>query len=191
MNIDIDVKDGKSGVWEVKTFEISEDEAKMFNLRSLFQHGCREIKAGSYKKLTRNGKIIMSNTPAEIRDHSLFIHYAKQGGHILINGLGLGVALKAILESDKVKSVTVIEKSKDVIALVGDHYKSDKRVSIINDDAFAFKPPKGQRYNVVWHDIWDDICSDNLPEMTKLHRKYGRRTDWQDSWCKDLCRRGR
>ena len=189
MDIVIDVPDGKSGEWEVETFKVSDDEAKMFNLRARFQNGCREIKAGSYKKLTRNGSTVMSNTQSEILDHYYFIHKAMCGGHVLINGLGLGVALKAILESDKVESVTVIEKSKDVIALVGDHYSGDKRVNIVNADAFTFKPPKGQRYSAVWHDIWDDICGSNLPEMTKLHRKYGRRTDWQDSWCKDLCRR--
>jgi hypothetical protein len=34
---------------------------------------------------------------------------------------------------------------------------------------------KGKRYDMVWHDIWDDICSDNLEGMAKLHRKYGDR----------------
>jgi hypothetical protein len=37
----------------------------------------------------------------------------------------------------------------------------------------------------VWHDIWLDLCTDNLEGMGKLHRKYGRRTDWQGSWEKD------
>ena len=68
-------------------------------------------------------------------------------------------------------------------------YIKDKRVTIINADAFEWKPPKDQRYDVVWHDIWDNICGDNLPEMTKLHRKYGKKTDWQGSWCKYECKR--
>jgi len=192
MNISINVPDGVSGNWEVKTFNVSDDEARLHNMRASFQGGGRHIKAGDYKKLTRSGSVIMSNTPAEIRDHSAFICTAKRiGGNILINGLGLGVALKEILTSDEVKNVTVIEKSADVISLSGSTYSKDKRVSIIHADAFDYKPPKGVRYDSVWHDIWDYICSDNLPEMTRLHRKYGKRADWQGSWGKELCQRQR
>lgn len=190
MNIEIDVPDGKSNDWAVSTFEVSKEEARIFNFRACFNPGLRIISPGKYKKLTRNGAIIMSNTPAEIQDHSYFIYKAKENKHILINGLGLGVCLKGILDSDTIETITVIEKSKDVINLVAPTYK-DKRVNIINADAYEWKPPKGIRYNVVWHDIWNDICSDNLPEMTKLHRKYGEKTDWQDSWCKSLCKERR
>lgn len=189
MSIKVTVPDGKLGDWAVSTFEASEKDAKWHNARALLAPGARTIEPGKYKSLTRNGYLVMSNTQAEIRDHLSFIWKAKRGGNIMINGLGLGVALSAILESDKVTSVTVIEKSADVITLVGPSFAHDKRVKIIHADAFEWKPPKGVRYSAVWHDIWDDICADNLPEMTRLHRKYGRRTDWQGSWCKDLCKR--
>jgi len=189
MKIDIDVPDGEKGNWRVETFKVIGNELRLFNLRAAFQGNEGYMSPGTYKKLTRNGQIIMSNTPAEIRDHVSFISQAKKGGHILINGLGLGVALKAILESQKVLSVTVVEKSEDVIALVAKHYETDSRVNIVHADAFSFCPPKGRRYAAVWHDIWDSICSDNIPEMTKLHRKYERRTDWQGSWCEAECRR--
>ena len=76
-----------------------------------------------------------------------------------------------------------------MIDLVGPSFSHDDRVNIICADAFEWRPPKGVRYNAVWHDIWDDICTDNLPEMTRLHRKYGRRADWQGSWCRELCKR--
>ncbi len=189
MKINIDVPDGKSGIWEVSTFEVTQKDATFANMRAYFAPGARIIHPGTYKKLTKNGHIIMSNTPAEIQDHLEFIRIAKQGGHILINGLGLGVALTEILKSEKVKTVTIIEKSKDVISLVSGHYLKDPRVSVIEADCFEYKPPKGGRYAAVWHDIWDNICGDNLPQMTKLHRKYGRRTEWQGSWCRGLCRR--
>jgi len=70
-------------------------------------------------------------------------------------------------------------------------FKDDSRVEIIHADAFEYKPPKDVKYTCVWHDIWDDICGDNLPEMTKLHRKYGKKAIYQDSWCKHLCKRDR
>ena len=190
MKIDIDVPDGKSGNCEVTTFEVTEQDAKLFNIRAVFQPGGRTITPGTYKKLTVNGTLMMSNTPAEIDDHRAFIYHARRSdGHILINGLGLGVCLKAILESETVKSVTVIENSPDVIKLVAPTYLADPRVKIIEADAFTWQPPKGKRYSAVWHDIWPGICSDNIPEMTKLHRRYGKRADWQASWCREFCYR--
>jgi len=187
MEIKINISDGKSGDWEVSTFEVSEKDANFHNLRASFHPGARMIKPGRYKKLTRNGSIVMSNTQSEINDLLHFIHIAKNyGGNILINGLGLGVALTAILKYKNIINITVIEKSANVIKLVAPSFANDKRINIIHANAFEWKAPKGIRYTVVWHDIWKDICSDNLPEMTKLHRKYGRRCDWQGSWCKEL-----
>lgn len=191
MQIQVNIPDGRSNAWEVSSFEVSEKDATFHNMRAAFKPGQRFIKPGKYKKLTRNGYLIMSNTPAEISDHYCFISKAKKGGHILINGLGLGVALSTILDSECVESVTVIEKSADVIFLVGPSFRHDKRVNIIHADAFNWKPPRGVRYNAVWHDIWDDICTDNVSEMTRLHRKYGKRTDWQGSWCKEECKQKR
>ena len=191
MNIQVNVPDNKIDPWEVSTFEVSEQDVVIENIRAMLKPGGRMIDPGRYKRLTRNGSVIMSNTPAEINDHLFFIWQAKKGGDILINGLGLGVALSAILESEAVVSVTVIEKAQEVVDLVAPTFAHDKRVEIIHADAFEWTPPKGKRYTAVWHDIWDDICVDNLPEMTRLHRKYGRRTDWQGSWCRELCLRYR
>jgi hypothetical protein len=191
VKIDIDIPDGTSGDWSIKTFEVSEEDTSFYNVRAVFKPGCRTIEPGTYKKLIFKKNTTMSNTPAEIEDHMDFIYKARNGGHILINGLGLGVALKAILENDNIESITVVEISEDVIKLVAPYYEKDKRVNIIHADAFTWKPPKGIRYSAVWHDIWNNITSENLPEMTRLHRKYGRRTDWQGSWCKDLCIRYR
>lgn len=190
MNIEINIPDAKKGDWEIETFEVSQDEADRFNLiEDINPHrGRRYIKPGVYKRLLRNNKTVMTNTPAEIRDHLQFIQNARVlGGDILINGLGLGVALSAILQSEKVESVTVVEISQDVIDLVGPYF-TDSRVNIIGDDAFSWKSPKNKAYNVVWHDVWDNICRDNLKEMSKLHRRYGKKAYWQGSWCKDECK---
>ena len=130
----------------------------------------------------------MSDTPSEMRDHLYAVGEAH--GHCLLNGLGIGMVLKNILLKTTVERVTVVEVSPEVVELVGPHYK-DERVEIVCVDAFDFKPPKGVRYQMVWHDIWDNICADNLPEMHRLHRKYGKRADWQGSWCRGMCERGR
>jgi hypothetical protein len=190
MDIEVKVPDGKSGEWAVETFEVTKEGADLENLRAMFGGG-RTIAPGFYKRLMRGGTVVMSNTPAEIRDHCYFIWQAQKVENVLINGLGLGVALSEILKSDVVKRVDVVELSEDVIRLVGPTFASDPRVHIHHADAMTYQPPKGVRYGAVWHDIWDNICADNLPAMQKLHRRYGRRAAWQGSWCRGLCERGR
>jgi len=184
MRIEVGIPDGEHGNARITTFEVTKEGADFHNMRCLMKgQYYRQIVPGTYKRLTIENELVMTNTPAEVRDHTGFIHAAQRhGGDILINGLGLGMVLKAILEFDNVTSVTVIEKSEDVIALTGPSFISNPRVVIVHADALEWKAPKGKRYSVVWHDIWNSISADNLPTMAKLHRKYGGRCDWQSSW---------
>ena len=48
--------------------------------------------------------------------------------------------------------------------------------------------PKGTRYDAVWLDIWDTIGGDNLPEMTKLKRRFSRHTNWLGCWAERDCK---
>lgn len=138
----------------------------------------------TFTRLRRNGTLVMTDTPAEMSDHSSAVRRAK--GSCLISGLGIGMVLKNILLKPEVTDVTVVEISQDLIDLIAPYYQ-DERVTFVCADILTWKPPKGKRYNMVWHDIWDTICTDNLPEMATLHRRYGRKTDWQGSWCKKEC----
>lgn len=187
--IPVDIPDGTSGPWAISTYKVSKDAETFGQIRAAFSSARgRYVPAGTYKSLTRNGEIIMSNTPDEIRDCSYFFYKAQ--GRVLINGLGLGIALDVILnklnedDSPAVTEVIVIELSQDVINLVAPYFK-DPRVTIINADAYEYKAYG--RFNAVWHDIFDNITADNLPGMHKLHRKYGKKTDWQGSWCRERC----
>lgn len=184
MHYEIIVPEGVSGEWAVQEFEVSEAQANFSAIREALSRETA-VPAGRYKRLMRGNVVVMSNTPMEVRTHRRFVSRAR--GSVLINGLGLGMALSEILKKPEVLSVTVIEKSPDVIGLVAPSFTGDPRVQIIHADAFEWKPPKGVRYDAVWHDIWDEITADNLPEMNRLHRKYGFRADWQDSWAREQC----
>ncbi len=177
---EVPVPEGVCGNWRVETFSVSEDDSS----RTMFRPG-QFVPKGTYKRLMRGGTVVMSNTPMEIRTNWEIVRRAR--GHVLINGLGLGMVVHQILKKPEVESLTVVEASEDVISLVSPTYISDPRFSVIHADAFAYIPPKEVRFQAVWHDIWDYICADNLPEMAKLHRKYGRRTEWQGSWAKEIC----
>lgn len=183
----VKVPEGRRGPWEISRFTVSENEAAWERIQAIQSGRC--IPAGTYTRLTHDRRgVVMSDTPDEIRDHLGAVINAR--GHVLINGLGIGMVLGAVLRKPEVERVTVIEIDPDVIALVGPAYV-DARVEIVQSDAYAYKPPRGVRYGMVWHDIWDAICADNLAGMSRLKRKYCRRTDWQGCWAEYQCRRWR
>ena len=193
ISIRVDLPEGSRGEWRIERFEVDEAAANLHNLRariSLSDNGLF-IYPGTYTRLMRDGTLVMSDTPAEIESNLDFIEQAE--GDVLINGLGLGWCIEALFQKDEVRTITVIEKSEDVIKLVGQHYLNkcpgDKELIIICDDAFTYKPKKNKRFDAVWHDIWDNYSPDNLPEMKRLHYKYGRKTDWQGSWGRKRCER--
>jgi len=191
---EVDVPEGRSGPWEVRRFAVSEDEAKRdeFSARLAAIQGrpYRPVPAGSYTRIARGGHVVMTDTPSELCDLREPVRRAV-GGRVLVNGLGLGIVLQAVLEEPGVEHLTVVEASEDVIALVAPHWgaRYGDRLTVVHADAFKWRPPMGARYRVVWHDIWDDVTTDNLAGMRKLHAKYRRRCDWQGSWCRRECAR--
>lgn len=188
----VSVPEGASGQWAVQKFSVSREEAQWANLRNTISGGGmrgRGISPGEYTRLMHGSTVVMSDVPAEMRDHIDAVLNAK--GDCLVNGLGLGMVVQAMLFKNEVNSVTVIEKSPDVIKLVAPHYQErfGKRFTVIESDALQYVPPRGMKYGAVWHDIWNDICSDNLEAMRTLHRRYGKRAEWQGSWCRAECQR--
>lgn len=181
---DARIPEGACGDYRIEHFSVSEEQSRRTAIRSWRDEF---VPVGDYTRLMRKGTVVMSDTPMELRTNAPIIHAAH--GDVLINGLGIGMVLRKILAKPDLRSVTVIEIAPEVISLVGPSFSHDPRVQIIEADAFDFMPPKGVRYNAVWHDIWDFICGDNLPDMHRLHRKYGRRADWQWSWCRERCER--
>lgn len=179
------IPEGRRGPWRVEKFTVEQNDPGLFYLAVKG----RSLRPGTYTRLVHDQRgVVMSDTTAERRDHIGFVLNSR--GRVLINGLGLGMCAAAALQRPEVEAVTVVEIDRDVIGLVAPHL-NDRRIEIIHASAFDYEPPKGIRYGAVWHDIWDEICADNLPEMHRLHRKYGRRSDWQGSWARELCERGR
>ena len=200
------VPEGQRGEWRVERFTITEQEAKFANIRAIL-HPEERVAPGSYTRLMRGREVVMSDTPMERMGHEAMVRHAS--GHILILGLGLGMVLQACLEkrthtlippvalarmgypatesdlvSPAVEHATVVEKSPEVLGLVGAYYREryGNRVMLVEADALTWRPPAGAHYSAVWGDIWDSICTDNLPEMTRLKRRYSRRADWVGCW---------
>ena len=179
------VPNGESGMWRVEDIEVSEADSMMSSLHG----GLGYCPAGTYKRLVRGSCCVMSNTRMEQITNYEPVRRAQ--GRVLINGLGLGMVLTAILKKPEVSFVRVVELSEDVIRLVAPSFTREAaagRLEIIHANALQYRPARGERFDVVWHDIWDNICSDNLDDMKLLHRRYGRRCDWQGSWARGMWR---
>jgi hypothetical protein len=159
----------------------------------------RGCQPGTYARLIVDDTLWMSDTTSERHDHLLAVAAADlYGTHSvngpvtgLVNGLGMGCVVGAFL--DVLSHVDVVESDQRIIDTVGAWYQSEygDRLTIHHGDAMTIKWPKGRKWHVVWHDIWPTIGSDNLAEMTRLHRRYGGRSQWQGSWCQAECRRMR
>ncbi len=162
----------------IEKFKVTDEQASFDELRGALNGSRRRVYAGEYIRMTQGSSVVMSNTPDELQDMMPLAAHARD--HVLINGLGLGGTVFMCLMFKSVERITVIEINANLIDRVGPLF--DDRVEIIHDDALTYTPPKGVRYGAVWHDIWSDISTDNLQEITKLKRKYGRRTDWQQAW---------
>jgi len=185
----VSVPDGESGLWRVDTIVATPDSVLMNNLRAL-RNGTPEMvmEPGTYRRLLHKTRgVVMSNTRMEIL--TALEAYRNSTGRVLVNGLGLGMILEGILSKQDVEYVRVIELEEDVIKLVGPTFANDCRVEIIQADAYEYKPAKGEEFDYVWHDIWDTISTENLPDMTRLVRKYQRRAPMQGVWSRDLARR--
>jgi hypothetical protein len=187
----VTVPAGKSGKVEVCRFTVTEQDASFGALRSF--HTGRFTPAGEYTALYRSGYLWMSDTPDEQRDHYAPIREAQasRARRVLINGLGLGMVVAAMLTIDHVEHVDVVELDPDVVALVGPHYEQmaadmGKTVKIHLGDAYKMTWPAGVRWDLAWSDIWPDLCTDNLDGMTRLSRKYGRRVNWHGHWGREL-----
>jgi hypothetical protein len=169
----VDTPEGVSGVWKVEKFTVTKEQAEFDALRGMF-HGGRCVPAGTYTGLFRNGEVIMSDTPDEIRDHLSFIYAAK--GKVLIVGLGLGVVARAVLEKPEVEHVTVMDNSEDVMNLVRHtlEQRYGDRVDFVLADVMEYKPSKSEYWDYAWFDIWDNLCSDNLPQMAILGRRFNK-----------------
>jgi len=181
----VNVPEGTSGKWKVERFTVPEHDvqALMYAL-----NGGRPIPPGTYTRLIREKAFdpMMSDTPAEVQDHLEFIGIAR--GRCLLNGLGLGMVLKAIAAKPEVTHIDVVEKERDVINLVWPTYQDGDRITLHHADAYTIEWPQGTTWDCAWHDIWGELCTDNLSEIAKLKRKYARKVGWQKAWVEDWLR---
>lgn len=157
---------------------LSEMECDSFRLTKFRGEDTWQIPLGNYVKLERKpkslmGNIIMSDTPMEKRTNVMAV--IKASGDVLIGGFGLGMVVLAMQDKPEVNSITVIENNNEIIDKIAAALPLNDKVTVIHDDVYEWKPPRGKKYDTIWLDIWDNINSDIYKgEMLPLKNKYRR-----------------
>src|SRR5699024_7034403 len=126
------LNNAREGDYEIERFTVETG-----NFRAMIDG----IIPGEYVSLKHRGKILMSDTPMERRTNRQFVWNAH--GDVLIGGLGLGMIVVAIQDNPEVKSITVLEKSGEVISLITEQISFPEKVKIIQADVFTWKPERG------------------------------------------------
>jgi hypothetical protein len=107
--------------------------------------------------LMRDNRVWMSLSPVEIE--SLAPHVAHMRGHVVIAGLGMGLALYNALFRPAVRQITVLELDSEVIALFAAIMRPDMagsgRFSIEQVDARDWRTTESVDF--LYADIWDKI----------------------------------
>lgn len=120
-----------------------------------------------WHELSEEGQgVWMTDLPIEQRQTDELIRHAT--GHVLVGGLGLGYAVVALAARKRVKSITVVERSADVIALTWEPtrarvaaMRSDLPLACVQADLFAYLGEKRHLPVELWplftwglFDIW-------------------------------------
>lgn len=174
---------GKSGDAEITHFTVSKAASEMTALRAFRDPGAF-VQPGDYAQLTVGRTLMMTDTRNEQRTNFEVVYQAR--GHVFIAGLGIGMILHPIAAKPEVTKITVLEKSQGVIDLVAKTLPA--KVEVIQGDIFEHKPEKGTKFDCIYFDVWPYISIDNLPEMSKLHRRFRKFLvggGWMNSWCRD------
>jgi spermidine synthase len=178
------LSEGDHGRASLRHLHIGQEEASYTQMRAAITGGRDSAVAeGHYVQLKVGGYLVMSDTPMERRTNAYAVQSAT--GDVLIGGLGLGMIIIPMITKPEVTSITVVEKEPDVVCLVQPQlvqYLTDKygqsvaaKLKVLVADILEWTPPKGQKWDTIYFDIWPDICLDALPEMKTLHRRFGRR----------------
>jgi hypothetical protein len=192
------------GDWKIEKFEI--ERMGINRLRILRDEGLdRDPGWGTFTRLLRRTdedprehagvsdgwRLWMSDSRAEIMEHSplfnvLWWSESTKPKRLLINGLGLGMAVHGALTFSHVEHIDVVEIDAGLVEFMRPYFDPD-RVTFHVADALTIEWPRGTRWDYVWDDIWPTIDEDNLESMDALRRKYRHRCTWQKQWQRDGC----
>ena len=161
------IAEGKAGKWELKTMELAPCQAFVCNDFRVFPDGRLLPQIGFFPRAYRypavleNGREWMTLMPNETVTTLPAVE--KAHGKVLTYGLGLGYFPFMASRKDNVDSVTIVERSPEVIelfkTLLLPQFPHKEKIRVICSDAFAYWEQEMPRegYDFVFADIWHDV----------------------------------
>ena len=126
-----------------------------------------------FPAVLEDGNEWMTLTPVDLDTSDDAIERAH--GKVVTFGLGLGYYTYMVSEKQSVESITVVEKSEDVIALFREYvlpqFSHPEKVRIVNADAFEYAEhimPE-EHFDVAFVDTWRD-ASDGAPMYERMKK---------------------
>ena len=115
----------------------------------------------------------------------------KAHDRVLTLGLGIGYFLYMCTLNPKVKEITVVERSQDVIDMfvkdILPQFHTSVPIHFICTDAFAYWQKENlQAFDYIYADIWQS-SDDGLACITKLLEQYNPPFENTDFWIEDSC----
>lgn len=165
------IRDGDTKGAVIVSKYVLEDgfDVQMANIRAARDgYWFARLEPGEYIRLNQGPRLWMSTTPMEIRTNQEFAKNAK--GDVLVFGLGLGLMFD-LINWDNITSITIVEINQDIIDLIFPYivaYHFPKPINIVHGDAYKYTTES--KFDVVYFDIWHDICTDNWEDMEELRR---------------------
>lgn len=184
------------GCARLERFTLTEEQARFANTQTLFSGGrsFQRLRPGDYVRLMVNGELMMSDTDMEKITNLDIV--ANAHGKVMIAGLGIGLVIDNLREkiaNGIIESIVIYEKYQDVIDLVASRYK-DLPLEVRCADILQYIPPKQEKYDTIYFDIWPTIDVENLKEMAVLHQRWKYRKlpgAYMGSWMQDFLRNER
>lgn len=173
----IKIPEKKVGRWELKQEKYPAYRG-VIAADMIFGEDFREIPPlGFFKEefefpaVLEDGNEWMTLTPVDLDTSDEAIERAH--GKVVTFGLGLGYYTYMVSEKENVESITVVEKSADVIALFREHilpqFSHPEKVRVVEADAFEYAEQvmPAEHFDVAFVDTWRD-ASDGAPMYERM-----------------------
>ena len=176
--VNVKIPEVKKGRWELKRESYPAYRGVIAG--DIIFDGFKEIPPlGFFKErfefpaVLEDGNEWMTLTPVDLDTSDEAIE--KAHGRVVTFGLGLGYYAYMVSCKDEVESITVVEKSEDVIALFKEYvlpqFLHPEKVRIVNADAFEYAEQvmPGEKFDLAFVDTWRD-ASDGAPMYERMKR---------------------
>lgn len=188
-------KEKKIGRYEVIKVKIPKGTRQRFFLKGLGVTQCEHIDNYPIVKLIKRSGLgtkhndysdncFMTDTPYEIETNKPAIK--KANGDVLELGLGIGYFTYHASQKDNVRSITIVEKQKEIINLVYPVIKN-KKTRLVHEDAERFMKKTKKKFNMINIDFVAGMLPfDEMEKLKKLAQKILKPDGVVVMWQEDL-----